>query len=476
MKKISLILFCLVLVGVGSLCAQDSDPAASIPVNYDENGTGDYKLGLPDPLVFNNGKRVKNAKQWQRRRAEILRLFEDNEYGRWPVGKPKLRYDIQEDEGLGGTAIRKQVTLYFCDDNEGPRVDVLIYLPKNAKGASPLLLNLSFFQNNFSIMEPGLKPGHRWDRETGKLMDIPARTMGMGSRPMGQGVDSARMARIVDSVRMARAAQNRQAQAAQAERQANQNNRAGGMGMSATIQKFLEAGIGFATLCYTDITPDFQDNNELGIRGLYHKKGEPRASDDWGSISAWAYGVSYVMDYFEKDPDVDAKRVALTGCSRLGKTTIWTGAVEPRIAVVIPSCSGEGGAAMSRRNWGETVAHLTAESRFPYQFCPKYAYWGDKVHEMPIDAHMLVALIAPRPLLLQTGITDNWSDPKGEWLSLVEAKPVYRLLGKDVPESDEFPAVEQPYYTTLGYVMHDGKHGVLPQDWDYYLEFLKRHL
>ena len=122
--------------------------------------------------------------------------------------------------------------------------------------------------------------------------------------------------------------------------------------------------------------------------------------------------------------------IALTGASRLGKTTIWTGAIEPRIKVVMPACSGEGGAAISRREYGETVAHLTEKTRFPYQFCPKYAYWADKVHEMPVDAHMLVALIAPRPLLLQTGSTDNWSDPMGEWLALVEGRKVYQLFGK----------------------------------------------
>ncbi|MBO5547023.1 MAG: acetylxylan esterase, partial [Bacteroidales bacterium] len=183
-----------------------------------------------------------------------------------------------------------------------------------------------------------------------------------------------------------------------------------------------------------------------------------------------------LMDYFEKDPDVDATRVAITGCSRLGKTTIWTGAIEPRIKVVMPSCSGEGGAAMSRRNYGETVAHLAEKTRFPYQFCPKYGYWGSRVHEMPVDAHMLVALIAPRPLLLQTGSTDNWSDPKGEWISLLEARKVYQLLGQDVPAGDEMPAPDQPVYSTLGYVMHNGGHGVMPQDWTFYLEFMKRHL
>ena len=198
--------------------------------------------------------------------------------------------------------------------------------------------------------------------------------------------------------------------------------------------------------------------------------------DSWGSISCWAWGVSNVMDYFEKDPDIDAKRVALTGCSRLGKTTIWTGAREERIAVVMPSCSGEGGAAISRRWYGETVAHLTEPTRYPYQFAPNYAKWGNDVNNMPVDANLLVALIAPRPLLLQTGSTDTWSDAKGEFFAAVEAGPVYKLLGKDDLGTDVMPAADQPIYNTLGYVMHEGGHGVMPQDWTYYLEFMKKHL
>ena len=301
-------------------------------------------------------------------------------------------------------------------------------LPQDATGPVPILLNLSFSPNNLVVSDPGVKPGRRWDPKTRTVSEVASMP---GPNPFG---------------------------------------------MDATVRKYLAEGFGFATLCYTDITPDFNDDDELGLRGLYHEQGAARADDDWGSISAWAFGVSCLVDYFEKDPDVDATRIALTGCSRLGKTTIWTGAREPRIAVVMPSCSGEGGAAMSRRVFGETVAHLTEPTRFPYQFCPKYAYWGDKMQQMPMDAHLLVSLIAPRPLLLQTGTTDNWSDPKGEWISLVEARKVYQLLGKDVPASDVFPAAEQPIYHTLGYVMHEGGHGVLPQDWDYYLEFMKRYL
>ena len=426
-KRVSVWLCCL-LLGAAVASGQDRDTVAGIPVNYDELLVGDYKAGLPDPLIFNNGKPVKNARQWAKRRAEIVKIFEENQYGKWPAKRPALRYDVAQDEGFGGEAVRKQITLYFSPDNDGPRVDVLVYLPKDAVGAVPILLNLSFSPNNMAISDPGVKPGRRWDPKTKTMVESPSMP-GFG-----------------------------------------------GFGMDATAKKYLKEGFGFATLNYSDITPDFQDNNELGLRGLYHTPGAPRADDDWGSISAWALGVSLLMDYFEKDPDIDATRVALTGCSRLGKTTIWTGAIEPRIKVVMPSCSGEGGAAISRRVYGETVAHLTEPTRYPYQFCPKYAYWGDKLTQMPMDAHMLVALIAPRPLLLQTGSTDIWSDPMGGWLALIEGRKVYQLLGKDVPAGNELPAADQPIYTTLGYVMHEGGHGIQPQDWDYYLEFMKRYL
>lgn len=427
MKKI-LLFVCCALIGAAA-SAQDVETVAGIPVNYDESKVGDYRTGLPDPLVFNNGKPVANARQWARRRAEIFRIFEDNQFGRWQGRKPALRYDVREDRGFDGTAVRRQVTLYFSPDNDGPRVDVLLYLPGDAAGPVPVLLNLSFSPNNYVISDPGVRPGRRWDPKTREM--LVAEPMPGGGRAFA---------------------------------------------MDETVKRYLAEGFGFATLCYTDITPDFNDDDELGLRGLYHEKGAPRASDDWGSIGAWAMGVSCVVDYFEKDPGVDAKRIALTGCSRLGKTTLWSAACEPRIKVVMPSCSGEGGAAMSRRNFGETVAHLAEESRFPYQFCPQYGYWGGHLTEMPMDAHMLLSLIAPRPLLLQTGTTDNWSDPKGEWISLLEARKVWQLLGKDVPASDEFPAAEQPVWHTLGYVMHEGGHGVLPQDWDYYLSFMKRYL
>jgi hypothetical protein len=182
------------------------------------------------------------------------------------------------------------------------------------------------------------------------------------------------------------------------------------------------------------------------------------------------------MDYLETDKDVDAKRVAIMGVSRLGKTVLWAGARDERFAMVIASCSGEGGGALSRRNYGETIKHLTEPTRFPYQFCANYRKYGDQVDRFPVDAHMLIALIAPRPVLLQTGDTDVWSDPKGEFLAAVAAEPVFRLFGKQTLGTDQMPKAGEPILHTLGYAMHAGGHGTIPSDWELFLKFMQTHL
>lgn len=399
---------------------------AGIPVNYDESKVGTYTL--PDPLVLNNGKRVRGAKSWwKKRRPEILAMFETQQFGRAP-GRPAGESFEVTDKGtpaLDGKAIRKQITIHLLKDPSAPVIHLLLYTPAAAKKPVPVLFSISFTAVSSSVDDPGITPETIWNPKTNTR--VPAGTSRF-FRP-------------------------------------------------TNIQPLLEAGIGYATYYYGDVDPDYAEGFSHGIRAWYLKPGQTeRGPEDWGSIAAWAWGMSRVEDYLETDPSVDARRVAIHGVSRLGKTVMWAGASDPRFAAVIASCSGEGGAALSHRDYGETIAHLTAPTRYPYQFALNYAKWAGFPDRAPMDAHMLVALIAPRPLLLQTGNTDYWSDPKGEFLAEVAAGPVYRLLGKDPLDTDVWPAAQQPILHDLSYYMHAGGHGMVSSDWDIYLEFLKAHL
>ena len=401
-------------------------PAAkppAIPVNYDEAQVGTYTL--PDPLILANGKRVSDAETWyKKRRPEIVELFETNMHGRSPGRPPEMTFDVF-DKGtpvFDGKAIRKQVDVRFVADRTAPKMNVLMYLPASARKPVPLLLCLNFTANSSTVDDPGIRPGEVWDREK-KRVPAPANT---------------RFPKM-------------------------------------KIDDLLAKGFGVATIYYGDIEPDFPGGLPFGVRGLFLKPGQTEpAPDEWGAISAWAWGLSRAMDYLETDPAVDAKRVALFGISRLGKTVLWAGAHDTRFAMVIASCSGEGGAALSRRNYGETVKHLNVN--FGYQFCRNYQKFGDHVEQLRVDAHMLIALIAPRPLYLSTGDEDKWSDPKGEFLAAVAAEPVYRLLGKQGLDTDEMPPAGQAIMHSIGYHMHAGGHGTIPSDWTYYLRFLEMHL
>ena len=189
-------------------------------------------------------------------------------------------------------------------------------------------------------------------------------------------------------------------------------------------------------------------------------------------------GLSRALDYFQKDISIDHNRIALQGTSRLGKTVLWTGVRDPRFKLVIASCSGEGGAAISRRDYGENIKHITDTSRYYYQFAPAYHSFASHINDLPFDAHALVALMAPRAILLQTGDTDYWSDPKGEWLSAMAAAPVFQLLGKSVPTTTQWPAAgdTSQLFNTLGYYMHKGGHGTIPADWPLFIEYMKKFL
>lgn len=417
----------LSLPAIGQIVDTPDGSVANIPVNYTEAKAGSYLL--PDLLTLANGKKVTDAKTWrEQRRPEIFRLLEENQFGRVP-GRPKdLHFDVFDagTPAFGGTAVRKQITIYFTRGDSGPHLDLLVYLPANAQGPVPLLLQLGWGGNNLSVEDPGVKVGRAWSRDEKKR--IPAE----GGRRIGRGLN---------------------------------------------VAPILERGFGIAVFNYTDVDPDALDAVAHGVRQLYLKKGasEP-ATDEWGSIAAWGWGASRVIDYFATDPNIDASRIALTGASRLGKTVLWAAARDERIACVIASVSGEGGAALSRRNYGETVAHLVAPTRYPYQFARNYQKWAGRMNDAPFDAHMIVALVAPRAVLLQTGNTDKWSDPYGEFLAAKAATPVFELLGEKGIEEYSLPAPGTPMMNKLGYLMHDGGHGVVPTDWPVFLDFMTKHL
>ena len=398
--------------------------------NYDESRVPQYTL--PDPLVLENGDPVRDAGTWYtRRRPEILKLFETHVYGRAPAPPKEMRFEITsiDKRALGGIAIRKQIAIQFSQDKDGPGMDLLIYLPAGAGKPVPAFLGLNF-QGNHSIQtDPGIKLSTNW----------------MGDRPE-QGVVNHR---------------------------ATEDSR----GAAATrwpIKMILDRGYALATIYYGDIDPDYDDGFQNGVHPLFYKGGQTKPGPgEWGSIAAWAWGLSRAMDYFEHDESVDVRHVAVLGHSRLGKTALWAGAQDTRFALVISNNSGCGGAALSRRRFGETVKRINTV--FPHWFADNFNIFNDNEDALPVDQHMLIALIAPRPVYVASAEQDRWADPRGEFLSAKHAGPVYELLGAEGAGTQEMPNVDEPVSGTIGYHMRTGEHDVTGYDWQQYLDFADRH-
>ncbi len=245
--------------------------------------------------------------------------------------------------------------------------------------------------------------------------------------------------------------------------------------VAAVAAEILVRGWGYATIAYQDIQPDRASSLNEGVIALARAPGRTPAPEDWGAIGAWAWGVSRAIDYLATDPSVNAKRIALEGHSRLGKTALWASANDPRIAAVFSSCAGEMGSALSRRDWGETVDDMA--QNFPWWFSATFQKWAGRWDEMPVDAHMLIALSAPRPVFLTGGTTDQWADPVGEYLAAVAAGPVYRLLGrKDLGFAPAQPPLDTPLTAgDIGWHYHTGPHAATPADWKAFLIFLDKY-
>jgi hypothetical protein len=242
------------------------------------------------------------------------------------------------------------------------------------------------------------------------------------------------------------------------------------------VADILARGYGYAMFRYTEVQADSANTHQSGVIGLALAPGQAKpAADEWGAISAWAWSASRVLDYFGTDPAVDARHVALIGHSRLGKTVLWAGAQDPRFALVFSSCAGEMGSALSRRDYGETVDDMAAS--FPWWFAGNFQKYPGHWNDMPVDAHMLIALNAPHPVFITAGTQDQWADPRGEFLAAVAAGPVYRLLGKKDLGTSDGPPLDTPLITgDLGFLYHTGVHTIAPADWNAFLAFADKYL
>jgi hypothetical protein len=411
--------------------------AAPAPAITDESKVPPYTL--PDPLVTTAGSPVRDAAAWRaQRRPELLELFAREVYGRTPSGRPAaLRAEVTSVDrlALDGKATRKEVTLWFTGKTDGPRMHLLIYQPNGLKSPPPVFLGLNFFGNHTVHADPAItlaQPHVVYDAARYRPADPQPQ-----KKPPQRGAHADKW----------------------------------------QVEAVIARGYATATAWCNDLAPDRADglaapgsvSEMLGTGGA-----ETRAGDAWGAMGVWAWGLSRALDYLETDPELDAQRVAVHGFSRLGKAADWAAAQDERFAMLISNESGCGGAALSKRIYGETVGIIN--SKFPHWFAKNFRRYDDNEAALPVDQHELLALIAPRPLYVASAEGDQWSDPRGEFLSAQAAEPVYALFGKKGLGVTAMPPLDTPVGDTIRYHNRTGKHDMTAYDWAQYLDFADRHL
>ncbi len=405
---------------------RENNPASPLAANYDESKANPFPQ-LPDPLLLPNGKRVTTpALWWTERRPQIVELFDREIYGRVPASTPRVTWSVTRTERttVGGIAVLSKDLTGHVDNSSYPLLSVDIQLnlttPSNATGPVPIM------------MEFGSIPTARPAAAASPATSVPPPTLPAApvlSPPSWQ-------------------------------------------------QQVLAKGWGYALLSPASIQADNGAGLTEGIIGLCNK-GQPRNLDSWGALRAWAWGASRALDYFETDRSVNAREVGIDGHSRWGKAALVTMAYDPRFRIGYISSSGEGGAKLNRRNWGEVVENVTAVREYHWMAGNFLKYAGPlQWSDLPIDSHELIALSAPRPLFIGGGATagDGWADSRGMFMAAVAASPVYQLLGKHGLGTTTFPPLETPLIDgDLGFRQHAGGHTPAP-NWPTFITFASRYL
>ena len=400
----------------------DGDPKSPNAANFDESKVTPYPA-LPDPLVLKNGKKVKSAKVWwKNRRLEIVEDFDREIYGRVPKVTPKVNWEVTSttNEKNGDVPVITKNLVGHVDNSSYPQITVDIQLtlstPANATGPVPVVMEFGLSAEAIAAFRK-------------RFTEAQLAAFSGGGTPWQQQV--------------------------------------------------LAKGWGYATLVPTSVQADNGAGLTEGIIGLVNH-GQPRKLDDWGALRAWAWGASRAIDYFETDKSVDAKQVAIEGLSRYGKAALVAMAYEPRMAIAFIGSSGEGGAKILRRIFGEQVENVASSSEYHWMAGNFLKYAGPLTpNDLPVDAHELIALCAPRPVFVSSGsqqVEGGWVDAKGMFLGAAGAGPVYKLLGKKDLGTAEFPPIETPLIDgDIAFRQHTGGHTTGP-NWPTFLTFASRYL
>lgn len=393
-------------------------------VNYDESKIPSYVL--PELLQCENGEMVSTIEQWEtRRRPELLELFASQVYGCTPEGKIDVTYEIltENPNALDGKATGKQVKFTFSNGKKKTEAILLLYIPNKPAGKVPVFVGYNF------------KGNHSTTSDTTVLYSPVFHLVKEPDHPDWE--------------------------------RGNQTSR-------WSYDKIIDRGYAVATMCYHDIYPDKPELRDHSIVSLFPEYDpENIVADEWQAIGAWAWGSSRIIDFLETQERIDSDKIAIMGHSRQGKAALWAGAQDKRFRMVISNDSGCGGAALFRREFGETIDIIN--KNFPHWFCKNFHQYNNREEILPVDQHQLIALIAPRKVYVASAEEDLWADPKGEFLSAYHAGPVYLLYGLTAIDSDKMPQLHQPIMGDIGYHIRAGKHDVTEYDWECYLNFADKH-
>lgn len=390
--------------------------------NYDEAKIPPYTL--PDILTGVDNKKITSAAQWEANRPALLQLFAENVYGVTPVIKSRKKFKVIEtnNDALGGKAIRKQILITFDDFPHLKGINILLYIPKHVR-KPPVFVGLNFEGNHSLGNDPDVLITQNWM------------------------IDFQKNPAYVDDNR------------------ATLESRGKAIVESWPAETIISKGFAMATAYYGDIEPDYAEGWKTGLRGALNTPDETQ----WSAMGAWAWQLSRILDYLETDNDVNSKKAIVIGHSRLGKAAFWAAAQDQRFAAFISNESGEGGAALKRRWYGET--HEIINKNFPHWFSGKYKTYAGNINSLPIDQHQLFGLLAPRPVYVSSAEGDQWADPNGEFLSLKNAQPVFAFYGKEGLGVEVQPPVDYPVGGHLRYHYRSGKHQMNAYDWEQYLKF-----